>query len=142
MSLSVSNLLPIAVMVSGQGRGSNLGALIDGCASGQISGRIAVVIATRSDAPALERAKTAGIATSVVSPRKYENDEAGYAAVLLKILQRHQTGLICLAGYTRKLPISVVERYSDRIMNIHPALLPFFGGQGMYLEHVHQAVLE
>src|SRR5947207_787312 len=99
MSSSVSNPLSIAVLVSGQGRGSNLGALMDGCAFGQIAGRIAVVIATRADASALERAKTAGVATSVVSPRKYEQDEAGYAAVLLKILQRHQVGLICLAGY-------------------------------------------
>jgi phosphoribosylglycinamide formyltransferase 1 len=142
MSDTVSNLLPIAVFVSGQGRGSNLGALLDGCASGQIAGHIAVVIATRADAPALERAKAAGVTTSVVSPRKYENDEAGYAAVLLKILQRHQIQLICLAGYTRMLPLPVVDAFRNRIMNIHPALLPFFGGHGMYLEHVHQAVLE
>src|SRR5262249_7904541 len=78
----------------------------------------------------------------VVSPRKYENDEAGYAQVLLKILHRHQIQLICLAGYTRMLPIQVVREFRNRIMNIHPALLPFFGGRGMYLEHVHQAVLE
>jgi phosphoribosylglycinamide formyltransferase-1 len=142
MTEAATNLLPIAVLVSGQGRGSNLGALLEGCASGQIAGRIAVVIATRSDAPALERARMAGTASVVVSPRKYENDEAGYAAILLKILQRHQIQLICLAGYTRMLPLPVVQEYRDRIMNIHPALLPFFGGRGMYLEHVHQAVLE
>ena len=134
--------LAIAAMVSGQGRGSNLGALLQGCASGEIAGRIAVVIGTRADAPALERARAAGVPVSVISPRKYEEDEAGYAAALLRVLQRHEVGLICLAGYMRRLPPSVVVAYAGCIMNVHPALLPLFGGRGMFGEHVHRAVLE
>lgn len=134
--------LSIAVLISGHGRGTNLQALLDACAAGQIAGRIAVVIGTRSDAPALERARAAGVAISVVSPRKYQDDEAGYAAALLRLLQRHEAGLICLAGYMRKLPLSVIETYHNRILNVHPALLPLFGGRGMYGEHVHRAVLE
>jgi len=137
-----TGLLQIAALVSGQGRGSNLGALLDACASGQIAGRIAVVIGTRSDSPALERARAGGAAVTVLSPRKYEEDEAGYAEALLRILRRHRIGLICLTGYMRKLPPAVVSAYAERIMNIHPALLPLFGGKGMFGEHVHRAVLE
>jgi formyltetrahydrofolate-dependent phosphoribosylglycinamide formyltransferase len=137
-----ATLLPIAVMVSGTGRGSNLGALLAACESGEIAGRIAVVIGTRADAPALERAHAASVPTVVISPRKYANNETGYGEVLLRALTRRDVGLICLAGYMRKLPPAVVSAYRGRIMNIHPALLPLFGGQGMYQEHVHQAVLE
>jgi phosphoribosylglycinamide formyltransferase 1 len=143
MSLAASNtLLPIAVMVSGTGRGSNLGALIAACASAEIAGRIAVVIGTRADSPVLERARAASVPTVVISPRKYENDEAGYGDTLLRALTRRDVGLLCLAGYMRKLPPAVVAAYRHRIMNIHPALLPLFGGKGMYREHVHQAVIE
>lgn len=134
--------LPIAVMVSGTGRGSNLGALLAACESGEIAGRIAVVIGTRADSPALERARATSVPTVVISPRKYENDEAGYGETLLRALTRREVGLICLAGYTRKLPPAVVAAYRERIMNIHPALLPLFGGKGMYKDHVHRAVLE
>ncbi len=133
--------IKIAALVSGQGRGSNLGALLAGCESGEIAGEFAVVIGTRADAPALERAKAAGVAVSVVSPRKYEGDEPGYAGALLRLLRRHEADLICLAGYMRHLPPAVVAAYSARIMNIHPALLPLFGGQGMYGAKVHEAVL-
>lgn len=134
--------LRIAALVSGQGRGSNLGALLDACDSGAIPGRVVRVIGARTDAPALERAGKAGIPVSVVSPRKYEADEAGYAEALLRILKQASPGLICLAGYLRKLPLPVLTAYSGRVMNVHPALLPLFGGKGMYGEHVHRAVLE
>lgn len=134
--------LKIAAMVSGQGRGSNLGALLAACESGEIAGQFAVVIGTRADAPALERARAAGAATSVISPRKYEGDEEGYAAALLRILKRHEVDLLCLAGYMRHLPSAVLAAYPERILNIHPSLLPLFGGHGMYGEHVHKAVLE
>ncbi len=134
--------LAIAAIVSGQGRGSNLGALIEGCADGNIGCRIAVVIGTRADAPALERARDAGVPISVISPRKFEQDAAGYGTAILNILHKYEIELICLAGYMRKLPVAVVCEFAGRVMNIHPALLPFFGGKGMYGEHVHQAVLD
>ena len=129
-------------MVSGQGRGSNLQALLDACASGEIAGKISVVIGTRKEAPALERARAAGVPTGVVSPRKYAEDEAGYAETLMRILTRYQVELICLAGYMRMLPPPVLAAYPHRIVNTHAALLPLFGGQGMFGEHVHQAVIE
>jgi len=133
--------LKIAAMVSGQGRGSNLGALLAGCESGEIAGKFAVVIGTKADAPALERARAAGVATTVVSPRKYEEDTE-YGEILLRILRKHEVDLLCLAGYMRHLPPSVVAAFPNRILNVHPALLPLFGGRGMYGEHVHRAVIE
>ena len=142
MSVSDSPPLALAAIVSGQGRGTNVQALLDACAGGEIPARVGVVIATRSDAPVLERARAMQVATSVVSPRKYEDDEAGYAEALERVLTRHDIGLICLAGYMRRLPTPIVSAYARRIMNVHPALLPLFGGRGMYGEHVHAAVLE
>lgn len=117
-------------------------ALIDACRTKSILGQVAVVIGTRADSPALERARAAGISTSVVSPKKYESDELKYGDTLLRILHRVDAGLICLAGYMRILPKNVVDAYDGKIMNTHPALLPLFGGQGMYGERVHKAVLE
>jgi phosphoribosylglycinamide formyltransferase 1 len=134
--------LRIAVMVSGHGRGTNLQALLDACANGELPARIAVVIGTKADAPAMDRARNADVPAVVVSPRKYEEDEAGYAAALLRVLGKYEVGLICLAGYMRILPLEVVTQFHRRILNVHPALLPFFGGKGMYGEHVHRAVLE
>ncbi len=142
MSDAVSPPLAIAAIVSGQGRGTNVQALMDACAGGEIAARMGVVIATRSDAPVLERARAMQVPTSVVSPRKYQDDEAGYADALHSVLARHGIGLICLAGYMRRLPPPIVTAYAGRIMNVHPALLPLFGGRGMYGEHVHQAVLD
>lgn len=134
--------LAIAALVSGMGRGTNVQALLDACARGDVAARMAVVVATRSDAPALERARRMQVATSVVSPRKYAGDEEAYGRALHSVLARHDVGLLCLAGYMRRLPSPVVAAYVGRILNVHPALLPLFGGQGMYGEHVHQAVLD
>ncbi len=141
-TIGVPDSLQIGVLVSGQGRGSNLQAIVDACDSGEIPGRVTVVIGTRADAPALDRARSAGIKAVVVSPRKYEGDEQGYADALLRSLSSGGVNLICLAGYMRILPILVVEQFRDRIMNVHPALLPLFGGKGMYGENVHRAVIE
>ena len=134
--------LRIGILVSGHGRGTNLQAIVDACASGEIPGEVTVIIGTRADAPALERARAAEIKTVVISPKKYEGDDAGYAAALLRVLDSGGVGLICLAGYMRILPIAIVDAFRDRIMNVHPALLPLFGGQGMYGENVHRAVIE
>ena len=141
MSLVAKPSLAIAALVSGQGRGTNVQALLDACASGEIPAHMAVVIGTRTDAPALDRARAMQVPTAVVSPRKYEGDETAYGQTLCAILARYDIGLICLAGYLLRLPSPVVETYSGRIMNVHPALLPLFGGRGMYGERVHQAVI-
>ncbi len=133
--------LRIGVLVSGQGRGTNLQAILDGCAEGAIGGAVVIVLGTRSDAPAMDRARATGVDAVAVSPKKYEHDES-YGEALLRPLRRRGVQLLCLAGYMRVLPPAVVREFQGRIMNVHPALLPLFGGRGMYGEHVHQAVLD
>lgn len=136
-----SEHLRIAVLVSGHGRGTNLQALIDGCASGRISGEISLVIGTRSDAPALDRARAAGVTVTVISPKRFEGDDSAYGQALLESLKSREIGLICLAGYMRILPLEIVRAFRNRVLNVHPALLPKFGGKGMYGMNVHEAVL-
>jgi len=133
--------LRIAVLVSGHGRGSNLQSLMDACADGRIAGSVALVIGTRAGAPALDRASSAGVPTAVAAPKAFA-DSVQYGVELLRLLNGCGAGLVCLAGYMRLLPDAVVDAYHGRIMNVHPALLPLFGGRGMYGEHVHTAVIE
>jgi formyltetrahydrofolate-dependent phosphoribosylglycinamide formyltransferase len=131
----------IAVLVSGHGRGSNLQAIIDACKEGRITGRVAVVIGTKGDAPAMDRARDNGIQAVEVSPKAFDSDEK-YAARLLEVLAENKSDLICLAGYMRVLPSQVISAYRHRVMNIHPALIPLFCGKGMYGERVHQAAVD
>ncbi|WP_075165119.1 phosphoribosylglycinamide formyltransferase [Chthonomonas calidirosea] len=132
----------IAVFVSGEARGSNMQALLDACMEQRIKGEVRVVIGTRAEAPALTRAREAGVAVHVVSPKKYEGQEEAYAHALLRLLRRYEINLVCLAGYLLRLPAPIVAAYSYRVLNIHPALLPLFGGKGMYGRRVHEAVIE
>ncbi len=134
-------MINIAVMISGHGRGSNMQAIIDACRDGRIDGRVAIVIGTRDDAPAMQRARDNGVTAVEVRPKAFETDE-GYGGALLDVLADHEVDLICLAGYMRILPGSVISGYRSRVMNIHPALIPLFCGKGMFGEHVHQAVID
>ncbi len=131
----------IAIMVSGHGRGSNMQALINGCHSGVINGEVALIIGTRSDAPAIQRAKESSVETRVISPKRQPDDNS-YGQTIIHTLDSKGIDLVCLAGFMRYLPSCVVRQYAGKIMNVHPALLPFFGGKGMYGEHVHRAVMD
>lgn len=130
----------IAVMVSGQGRGSNMQAIIDACASGKVNGEVALVLGVKDDAPAMQRAREQGVRTATISPKDYDT-AAEYDDTVLRTLQSHLIDLICLAGYMRVLGQNVIDAYRNRIMNVHPALLPAFCGKGMYGHHVHEAAI-
>lgn len=131
----------IAIMVSGHGRGSNMQAIIDACNNGGIDGRVSVVIGTKYDAPAMERARSQNIKTVEIVPKGFaSNDE--YGKRILDVLSESNVDLLCLAGYMRILPPEVVKKFRNRIMNIHPGLIPLFCGKGMYGEHVHQAAID
>ncbi len=134
--------LRIAVFVGTKGRGSNLMALHAATQTGQLHGHIAVVVGSKAKAPALERARDAGITVAVVDPKLYAGEDTAYADALLTALRRADVDTIALAGYLRRLPSTVVAAFAGRIVNIHPSLLPAFGGVGMYGEHVHRAVLD
>lgn len=131
----------IAVMVSGHGRGSNMQAIIDACGDDRIDGQVAIVIGTKDDSPAMDRARLQDIATIEVNPKSFSED-GEYGRKLLSIFTEYKIDLICLAGYMRILPSMLISAYRYAIINIHPALIPMFCGKGMYGENVHRAVLE
>jgi phosphoribosylglycinamide formyltransferase 1 len=127
----------IAAFVSGSG--TNLQALMAHFA-GSDAGEIALVISDRPGIGALERAAGAGIPTHVIPVQT--RPIAAVTADTIDALEAADVDLVALAGYLRLLPTDVIRRFAYRILNIHPALLPMFGGKGMYGERVHQAVLE
>jgi formyltetrahydrofolate-dependent phosphoribosylglycinamide formyltransferase len=125
--------MPMHVAVAVSGRGTNLEALLRALGSGAPA-RVVLVLSNRADAPALERASGLGIAT--VALRDFADGREWLSA-----LERHGVDLLVLAGYLKLVPAGVIERYRGRILNVHPGLLPAFGGQGMYGRRVHEAVL-
>lgn len=131
--------LKIAVFASG--KGSNFEAIQTAIEKGTITGaRVVVVISNNPDAGALRIARDHNIPALHISRSRFDNDEA-FENQLLGSLGNHNVNFIALAGYMKKIPSSVISRYRNRIINIHPALLPRFGGKGMYGEHVHRAVI-
>lgn len=133
-------MLRLAVLVSGGG--TNLQALIDAIASGSIqNAEIAAVISNKKDAYALERAKKHGIRGICVSPKDYESREAFHQA-LAETLDDVQAGLVVLAGYLVILPEIIIQKYRNRIINIHPSLIPSFCGAGCYGLKVHELALK
>ena len=133
-------MLRIAVLVSGGG--TNLQAIIDAIAAGKITDtEIAAVISNNRNAYALERAKQAGIKDIVVSPKDFETRDV-FNENLLKILQEVNPDLIVLAGYLVVIPEIVIDAFENRIINIHPSLIPALCGTGYYGLKVHEAALK
>lgn len=126
----------IAVLIGSQGRGSNMANLIRAGRDGRMGAEVSLVISPKADTPAVAVARELG-QEPVILPYKSEH----YAGQLLAHLQEHDIDLICLAGYMTLFPVPVLEAFPGRVLNIHPALLPKFGGKGMYGMHVHQAVV-
>jgi len=126
--------------VFASGRGSNFQAILSAIERGILPARVTVLLSNRSDAGAFEIANAYSIPTVHLSQKQFA-DEALYAAAMLQVLRSHNVELIALAGYLKKIPSIVVREFRRRILNIHPALLPAFGGQGMYGHYVHEAVL-
>ena len=128
----------IAVLVSGGG--TNLQALIDAEKSGVIkSGEISLVISNNADAYALERAENNGIKTSVISKKEFG---ANFEDKIIEVLEENQIDFIVLAGFMCILSEKFTSHFSDKIINVHPSLIPSFCGKGFYGLHVHEAALE
>lgn len=121
--------------------GSNLQAIMDACEQGRLRAQVCAVISNNSGATALERARRAGVAAYHLSGVTHP-DPALLDAAICECLERHRVDLVLLAGYMRLLGKGVLARYGGRILNSHPALLPKFGGKGMYGGNVHRAVLD
>ena len=132
-------MLKLAVLVSGGG--TNLQAIIDKIENGFINNaKIEVVISNKKDAYALERAKNHGIKGECISPKDYESREA-FNQALLESLEVYNVDLVVLAGYLVIVPENVIQKFRNRIINIHPSLIPSFCGDGFYGLKVHEAVL-
>ncbi|MEA2030026.1 MAG: phosphoribosylglycinamide formyltransferase [candidate division Zixibacteria bacterium] len=136
----MNGLSPARIAVFISGGGSNLQALIDASKSGILNGEIVFVVSNLRKAYGLQRAKKGGITTFIFKKKNYESTEAADTDLLAR-LQQHKVEYIALAGYLKLLPDNVVKDFSGKIINIHPALLPKYGGKGMYGHHVHEAVL-
>lgn len=129
----------IAVLVSGGG--TNLQAILDAEARGKNPhGKVTLVVASKPGVYALERAAAAGVESAVVRRRDYVDSEA-FDAALVRVLQEHSIDVVVLAGFLSVLGPSVIEAYRDRILNVHPSLIPSFCGPGFYGLRVHEAAL-
>jgi len=131
----LAKVLNIAVFASG--RGSNARAILDNIDKDAVKARISLIISNKSDAGIFNIAKENNIPHRLIQPtdEDYVND-------LITVLEDHAVDLIILAGYLKKIPSTIISKYRNKIMNIHPALLPAFGGKGMYGMNVHRAVIE
>ncbi|MDO8546897.1 MAG: phosphoribosylglycinamide formyltransferase [Nitrospirales bacterium] len=118
---------PLRLAVLASGRGSNLQAIIDAITEGRLRAVLAVVISNKAEAPALERARTHGAPAVFLDPKATPGRDA-YDAVILEHLRKHDVGLVALAGYMKIVSRVLIDAYANRIMNIHPSLLPAFPG--------------
>lgn len=131
----------LSVAIFASGRGSNFQSILDAVDNGDLDLDIVCCVSDRNDAGALDLAAARDIPGIVLHSREYKH-EASYEEALMGALDDHGVNFIVLAGYLKKIPVVVIERYRNRILNVHPALLPAFGGKGMYGRRVHEAVVE
>jgi phosphoribosylglycinamide formyltransferase-1 len=130
-------MLRIGVLASHQG--TNFQAISDACSDGSLSARIVLLICNNSTAPVMNRARSAAIPTAHLSSATNPDD---LDRAICESLTRESIDLLVLAGYMKKLGPAVLSTFKDRIINVHPSLLPHHGGEGLYGDRVHQAVLD
>lgn len=130
----------IRIGVLASGGGTNLQAIMDSCEKGEINGQVVIVISDNPNAFALERARRKGIKAVAIPAAGLKREE--HERLVNQHLLDEKVELVALAGYMRIMTPWIIDQWLGRMMNIHPALLPSFGGKGMYGEHVHRAVLE
>lgn len=130
------------IVVLASGSGTNLQAIINAIKNNRLKDvHIVAVISNKKDAYALERAKNAGIESVFLDPKQFTNN-IDYDKKLVEMISNYNVDLIVLAGYMKILTEGFINAFPNKIINIHPALLPNFGGKGMYGKYVHEAVLK
>ena len=122
-------------------RGSNFQAIIDACNEGRINAKIVIAVSNNSHSEGLERARRENIETAHIS-NKTHSDPVNLDASMAALFEAHDVDMIVTAGYMKRLGHITLEKYSRRILNVHPSLLPKHGGKGMYGMRVHEAVIE
>lgn len=131
---------PLRLAICASGRGTNFEAILEAIRSGRLDAHVEMVISNNLNAGVMEIARRSGIPTLHVDEQRYSCVEEFSHRWLIELSQR-SVNFIALAGYLKKVPPGVVHAFRNRILNIHPALLPSFGGPGMYGRYVHEAVL-
>lgn len=131
---------PVKIGVLISGGGSNLQSIIDNVEEGNIEGRVELVISNKKDAYGLERARKHNIEAIYVNRKDFQGEE-DYNLHLIEILRERGIGLVVLAGYLRVLSGDFIQAFKNKIINIHPSLIPSFCGRGYYGEKVHEAVI-
>lgn len=134
------NSAKIGVLVSGESKGTNFQAILDAIERGDLSARIALLVSTTETHGAVARARDAHIKTLVLPPKDLSRDE--WDSRVADALYEEGVSIVALAGYTRYVTSTLLEAFPRRILNVHPSLLPSFGGKGMFGGRVHRAVLE
>ena len=129
------------LVVFASGSGSNFQSIIDAVSNKQLQANISGLVSNNDTCFALERAQKNAIPTFSINPNTFEN-EADYCKQLLDQLDIWNADVLILAGYLRKIPEEIIAKFPNRILNIHPSLLPAYGGKGFYGKKVHQAVIE
>ena len=132
---------PLIIGVLASGRGSNCAALLHRIEEDEIPAKIAAVISNNHEAGVLQIARDHNIPAYYIERNQFETGDE-FCQALENIFDQHKINFIVLAGYLRKVPPRIIRRFANRILNIHPALLPDFGGKGMYGHVVHEAVLK
>ncbi len=135
----MSNGISLGVMASHGG--SNLQAILDACSDGRLNGNVCVVISNNSRSRSLQRARQAGVPALHLSSVTHPDPERLATAILVS-LRKYEVDIVILAGYMRKVGTTILKAFPSRVLNSHPALLPNYGGRGMYGDRVHSAVLE
>lgn len=131
---------PLRLAICASGRGSNFQAILDAIRAGTVDAHVEMVISNNLNAGVMEVARRSGIPTVHLDERHYSCVEEFAQRWLVELSQR-SVNFVALAGYLKKVPVGVVHAFRNRIVNVHPALLPSFGGPGLYGQHVHEAVL-
>ncbi|MGB1800291.1 MAG: phosphoribosylglycinamide formyltransferase [Gammaproteobacteria bacterium] len=129
----------LAVLVSG--RGSNMLALVDACEQGRLQATVELVVSNNADSLALVSAKERGIAVAHLSSRTHPDADALDVA-MKESFEKHQVDYVLLAGFMKKIGSKTLSAYKNRMVNVHPSLLPKFGGKGMFGLNVHKAVIQ
>ena len=133
--------MKLNIGVFGSGRGSNFKSVLDKIKEGYLESEIKVVISNNSNAGILEIARQNDIPAYHISIKQF-NSENEFNQQILEVLESHSVDFILLAGYMKRIDSQIINKYKNRILNIHPALIPSFCGQGMYGLNVHKAVLD
>ena len=131
----------VKVAVFASGTGTDFLSLVQASGVNDLGWEVVLLVTNNAEAGAIDKAKAYNISFIYLNSKDFEK-KGDFSEALLNVLEQHKTDLIALAGYLRKIPEKIIEKYRKKIINIHPALLPAFGGKGYYGAKVHQAVLD